>query len=106
MAIVLVLFAISFVLTSVTLVLLSAAVRTADSSPPLRRNPHPTGVPRFFAEDIDVSVHPASASRVPIEVLVVEIERHVQREREVAESFHLSPTPQTLHVQAAAPLVH
>jgi hypothetical protein len=43
---------------------------------------------------------------VPIEVLVLEIERHVRQEREVAESFHLSPTTQALHVHAAPPLMH
>jgi hypothetical protein len=41
-----------------------------------------------------------------VEVLLLEIERHVKVEREVAEAFHLSPNPQSLHVQAARPLMH
>lgn len=106
MAMVIALFAASMVLTVITAILLSAAVRTADSSPLVRENPHPNGAPRFFAKDIPASVHAVRASRVPVEVLVLEIERHVRLEREVAESFHLSPTPQTLHVQAASPLMH
>lgn len=106
MAMVIALFSVSMVLTVITAILLSTALRTADSSPPVRENPHPTGTPRFFAKDIPVTMHAVRASRVPVEVLLLEIERHVRLEREVAESFHLSPTPQTLHVQAASPLMH
>jgi hypothetical protein len=106
MAMVAALLAVSFVLTVVTVVVLSRAFSAGESSPPLRENPHPTGAPRFFAEDISLSVHPVHASGVPVEVLVLEIEKHVRLEREVAESFHLSPTPQTLHAQAARPLRH
>jgi hypothetical protein len=110
MAMVIVLFSASLVLTVVTAILLSAAMRTADSSAPLRENPHPTGTPRFFAKDISVPAQPARASRVPVEtaveLLVLEIERHVRGEREAAQLFHLSPTPQTLHVAAVSPLMH
>lgn len=114
MAMVIALFVASLVLTVVTAVLFSEAMRIADSSPPVRENPHPTGAPRFFAKDISTPAQPARASRVPVDVpaefaverLVREIERHVRGEREVAELFHLSPTPQTLHVAAAAPLMH
>ena len=106
MTMVVALLSVSIVLTVITAILLSTAMRTADSSPLVRENPHPAGAPRFFAKDIPVSVHAVSASRVPVEVLVLEIERHVRLEREAAESFHLSPTPQTLHVPAASPLMH
>lgn len=93
------------VLTVITALVLSDLLHTADSSPLVRKNPHPAEPPRFFATDIPVSVHAAPAPRVPVEVLVLEIERHVRLEREVAESFHLSPTPQALHVRASSPLV-
>lgn len=110
MAMVIVLFSASLVLTAVTAILLSAAMRIADSFPPLRENPHPTGTPRFFAKDISAPAQPARASRVPVEpaveLLVLEIERHVRGERQAAELFHLSPTAQTLHVAPAAPLMH
>ena len=109
MAMVIALFSASLVLTVVTAILLSAAMRIADSSPPPREIPHPTGKPRFFAKDIS-PVHPARASHVPVdvpvEVLVLEIERHVRGERQAAELFHLSPTAQTLHVAPASPLMH
>jgi hypothetical protein len=106
MAMVIVLLSVSLVLTVVTAFLMSSLMRIADSSPPVRKNPHPAPAPHFFAEDIALSVHPVRASRMPVEVLVLEIERHVRLEREIAESFHLSPTPQTLHVQAASPLMN
>jgi hypothetical protein len=106
MAMVLALFAASLVLTVITTLVLAEALRIADSSPPVRENPHRSEAPRFFARDIAASLPPTSASRVPVEVLVLEIERHVRLERAAAESFHLSPTPQTLHVQAASPLLH
>ncbi|HET7219533.1 MAG TPA: hypothetical protein VFJ02_15865 [Vicinamibacterales bacterium] len=106
MAMVIALFAASMVLTAITAVLLSAAVRTADSSAPVRENPRPIGPPRFFAQDIPLSVHAAGASHMPVDLLVLEIERHVRQERAAAESFHLSPTAQTLHVQTASPLMH
>ena len=106
MAMVIALFAASLVLTVITAILLSAAMRTPDFSPPVRENPHPIGPPRFFAEGIPGSVHAAAASDMPVNVLVLKIERHVRLERAAAESFHLSPTAQTLHMQAGSPLVH
>ena len=106
MAMIITLLSVSLVLTVVTAILLSAALGTADSSAPVRETPHHPRPPRFFATDIPLSVHSAGASPVPIELLVLEIERHVRLEREVAESFHLSPTPQTLHVHAVPPLMH
>jgi hypothetical protein len=106
MAMVLALFAASMVVTVITAIVLAEALRTADSSARVRENPHPKEAPRFFAKDIPAPVHTGRASRVPVEVLLIEIERHVRLEREAAESFHLSPTPQTLHVQAAPLLLH
>lgn len=105
MAMVLALFAASLVVTVITSFVLAEALRIADSSPRVRENPHPKEAPRFFATDMPASVHAVRASRVPVEVLLLEIEQHVRLEREVAESFHLSPTPQTLHVQASSPLL-
>ena len=106
MAMVLALVTCCVILTVITAFVLSDLLRTADSSPLVRKDPHPKEPPRFFAPDIPASVHAAPAPHVPVEVLVLEIERHVRLEREVAQSFHLSPTPQTLHVRAASPLLH
>jgi hypothetical protein len=105
MAIVITLLAVSLVLTVITAILLSALL-TADSSAPGRETSQSDRPPRFFATDIPLSVPRPSASSVPIELLVLEIERHVRQEQEVAKSFHLSPTAETLHVHAAPPLLH
>ena len=106
MAMVLALLGISLVLTVITAFLLSALMTPTEASPPVLENPHHSGTPRFFETDIRPSVRPASASRVPIELLLLEIERHVEIERAVAESFHRAPTTRSLHVQAASPLMH
>ena len=105
MDLVITLLVVSLVLTVITAMVLSSVV-TADSSAPVRESSHVDTPPRFFATDMALSVHAASASTVPIDVLVLEIERHVRLEREVAESFHLAPTAQALHVHAAPPLLH
>ena len=60
---------------------------------------------RFFQSDIPRSV-PGSASPVPVEVLLLQIERHVRLEQAAAESFHLRPTPESLHVHTTSPFVH
>lgn len=106
MAMVITLVCISLVLTMVTAVLLTAAVRAADSSPQSREIPQVVPAPHFFESAMPLSVQAAPASAVPVEVLLLELERHVRLERAIAESFHLSPTPQSLHVHAASPLMH
>ncbi len=44
--------------------------------------------------------------RVPIEALLLQIERHVQLEQAAAESFHFAPTVEALHSRTMSPLVH
>jgi hypothetical protein len=44
--------------------------------------------------------------QVPIEVLLLQIERHVRLELAAAESFHQFPTSESLHMQTLSPLVH
>lgn len=56
---------------------------------------------RFFADD-----RSRGAAAVPIEVLLLQLERHVRLEQAAAESFHWSPTPQALHMHTVSPLVH
>lgn len=58
-------------------------------------------VPQFFAPDVQ-----APPQRVPIEALLLQIERHVRLEQAAAESFHYAPTPESLHSRSASPLVH
>jgi hypothetical protein len=43
---------------------------------------------------------------VPIEVLLLQIERHVRLEQAAAESFLDAPTVEALHTRTASPLVH
>jgi hypothetical protein len=96
----------SVILTVITAFVLSDLLRSADSSPLVRESSRPHESPRFFAASVSTPVPAVPAPRVPIEVLVSEIERHVRLERAVAESFHLAPTSQALHVQGASPLLH
>ena len=56
--------------------------------------------PRFF--DGAEAAHP----RVPIEALLLEIERHVRLEQAAAESFLQSPTKESLHSRTMSRLVH
>jgi hypothetical protein len=104
MAIVLILVCISIVLTTVTALLLSEALQpTAPGALPEIRQPEAN--PRFFQSSVPLSLGGA-ASPVPVEVLLLQIERHVRLEQAAAESFHLFPTPQSLHVHTASPLMH
>jgi hypothetical protein len=59
--------------------------------------------PRFFTDDLAV---PVAESRVPLEVLLAQIERHVRLEQAAAESFLVCPTPESLHSRTMSPLVH
>lgn len=60
---------------------------------------------RFFVDDRRRDIPPAISS-VPIEVLLLQLERHVRLEQAAAESFHWCPTPEALHMNTSSPLVH
>jgi hypothetical protein len=49
---------------------------------------------------------PAIETQVPIEVLLLQIERHVRLEHAAAEAFQQAPTADLLHSRTASPLVH
>jgi len=76
-------------------------VREADAIPAVKpvAAPAPT---RFFVEEMPV----ASQPRVPIEALLLQIERHIRLEQAAAESFLDCPTAQSLHSRTSSPLVH
>jgi hypothetical protein len=59
--------------------------------------------PRFFVPASDVL---PPRPRVPIEALLLQIERHVRLEQAAAESFLDSPTSASLHTPTVSPLVH
>jgi hypothetical protein len=56
--------------------------------------------PRFFSEE--TATHP----RIPIEALLLEIDRHVRLEQAAAESFLHSPTVESLNSRTMSRLVH
>jgi hypothetical protein len=59
--------------------------------------------PRFFAVE---APRPAAPPRVPIEVLLLQLEQHVRLEQAAAESFLHAPSLQALHSRTTSPLVH
>jgi hypothetical protein len=59
--------------------------------------------PQFF---VDQLAAPLAAPRVPLELLLLQIERHVRLEQAAAESFLAFPTPASLHSRTTSPLVH
>ena len=64
---------------------------------------------RFFTDlPIKPEAVPVAASRphVPIEVLLLQIDRHVRLEQAAAESFLDYPTVASLHSRTTSPLVH
>ena len=63
--------------------------------------------PRFFAEAAAVPLAASAAhAQVPIEVLLMQIERHVRLEQAAAESYVDAPTTASLHSRTTSPLVH
>jgi len=56
--------------------------------------------PRFFSDDA------SALPRIPIEALLLEIERHVRLEQAAAESFLHSPTVESLNSRTMSRLVH
>lgn len=93
--------ALSLLATFVSGALFLAAARTAPTSAPERPKSPALPAPRFFAD----SPH-AIPTQVPIEVLLLQIERHVRLEQAAAESFVNLPTREVLHSRTASPLVH
>jgi hypothetical protein len=59
--------------------------------------------PRFFVERAPVAAPPP---RVPIEALLLQIERHIRLEQAAAESFLECPTAESLYTRTSSPLVH
>lgn len=59
--------------------------------------------PQFF---VDQLAAPLGAPRVPLEVLLLQLERHVRLEQAAAESFLAFPTPASLHSRTSSPLMN
>lgn len=93
---------------AVSCVAFGAATRNSDPKPapqpelkPVVRIP--LEAPRFFA---DTGAPVPAQTRVPIEVLLLQLEQHVRLEQAAAESFLHSPTVASLHSRTTSPLVH
>ena len=63
--------------------------------------------PSFFG---DAAPQPAAPARiipkVPVEVFLAQIERHIRLEQAAAESFSSAPSLESLHGRTVSPLVH
>jgi hypothetical protein len=92
--------ALSLLGVAVSAVLFAAATRQAPPREEAIRPALPVVIPRFFAEEA------TALPRVPIEALLLEIERHVRLEQAAAESFLQSPTVESLNSRTMSRLVH
>jgi hypothetical protein len=97
--------ALSLVGVLVSAVLFAAAMPRPQGATSTRDAARVVHAGRFFADDRRREL-PTAISPVPIEVLLLQLERHVRLEQAAAESFHWSPTPEALHMRTVSPLVH
>jgi hypothetical protein len=93
---------------AVTAIAFSAATGGTPPAEASERKMQPTArlplqEPRFFAVE---APKPAAPPRVPIEVLLLQLEHHVRLEQAAAESFLHAPSTQALHSRTTSPLVH
>ena len=94
---------------AVTALAFGTAVRGGRSQPEVELTDKladklPLAPSHFFRQD---ALPPTPATvRVPIEVLLLQLERHVRLEQAAAEAFLDSPTPDSLNSRTMSPLVH
>ena len=91
---------------AITAAAFGAATRTEQQPPAVqpKREPAASITPaRFFAES--VAAPRVMPPRVPLEALLLQIERHVRLEQAAAESFLEAPTSALLHSKTISPLV-
>lgn len=94
-------FALSLLGVAVSAGLFAAATRQPAEREADARVERPVLVaPRFFTDET------AAMPKVPLEVLLHEIERHVRLEQAAAESFLQSPTVESLNSRTMSRLVH
>lgn len=97
------LMALALSLLGVAVSAMTFAAATRDPQPePTRVSADLAAIPpaRFFSDAAKVP------PRVPVEALLLEIERHVRLEQAAAESFLLSPTVESLNSRTMSRLVH
>lgn len=92
----------------VALMCIAFAAATRDEQPQLEAKPAKAlaaqiAPPQFFVDNVAA---PLPQPRVPLEVLLLQIERHIRLEQAAAESFIAYPTSASLHSRTTSPLVH
>jgi hypothetical protein len=102
--------------TAVSAALFGAATRGQKREPWVQALRRPTAPQRFFAQDeaarkaphapAPTADTPLPPQPVPLDLLLLQIERHVRLEQAAAESFHETPTGESLHSRTASPLVN
>jgi hypothetical protein len=109
----LMLFAMSLLGTAVAAALFAAATREERLRPAPRAEKRSAEPRRFFVQGenatagADISgIDMPSPGPMPMETLLLQIERHIRLERAAAESFHDRPTGESLHTRTASPLVN
>ena len=109
----LMLIAMSLLGTAVSAALFAAATHgeKREVAPGARKQP--VASRRFFVPAGDAPETASAAAidgpgrtSVPLETLLLRIERHVQLEQAAAEFFHDRPTGESLHSRTASPLVN
>lgn len=60
---------------------------------------------RFFIDEVSVPL-PTGRVSVPIEALLLQLERHVRLEQAAAESFLAQPTSSLLHSKTVSPFLN
>jgi len=85
---------------AVSAVLFSAATRDERQGEAEAATSLAVATSEFFAEN-----PPLDSPPVSVEVLLMQIERHVRAEKDAAESFTSSPTLEALRVPTSSPLV-
>lgn len=95
--------ALSLLGVAVSASLFAAVTRDETSShdgPRPRKEIQPALPARFFADG------QKPTAPVPVEVLVLQLERHIRLEQAAAEAFLHQPTRESLHSRTVSPLVH
>jgi hypothetical protein len=98
------LFFMSLLAVAVCAAAFGLATRGVDAAPAVQPGRAPALEPaRFFAQP---PVAPPAVSRVPIELLLSDIERHVRLEQAAAEAFLELPSRDALHAHSRSPLAN
>ncbi len=91
----------------VTAVAFGAATRAESSDSGVQpQMPNIKAVPTRFFSDSAAAPPTTPSPQVPVDVLLLQIEKHVRLEQAAAESFIEFPTEAQLHSKTSSPLVN